>query len=136
MSQENGEGGSPHEQRGGDRSPIELRVEYQRMNTFFYDYTRNISRGGSFVRTDRPMAVGTRFTFKLVIPALAEPLALTGEVRWTRAEGEPGGEPGMGIQFIFADEAHRALVDRTVERLMVESLGTLIHAHLRQYEMG
>jgi type IV pilus assembly protein PilZ len=140
MSQETGERQTePGEgdQRSGDRSAIELKVEYQRINTFFYDYTKNISRGGTFVRTNRPLDVGTRFVFKLLIPALAEPLQLTGEVRWIRKEAEPGtGEPGMGIQFIFADDAQRAVVDQVVEKLMVDSLGRLIYSRLREFEMG
>lgn len=120
------------EQRSAERSGIELRVEYQRMNTFFYDYTKNISRGGTFVRTNRPLEVGTTFVFKLLVPGLAEALELTGEVRWVRGEGETlAGEPGMGIQFIFADESQRRLVDQVVERLMTASLGPLIASHLR-----
>jgi type IV pilus assembly protein PilZ len=115
------------EQRAQRRSPVELKVEYERMNTFFYDYTKNISRGGTFVQTETPLAVGTRFAFKLSMPALAQPLYLLGEVRWVRRDGDPG----MGIQFIFEDEASRAAVDELVERLMVESLGPLITTRLR-----
>ena len=37
------------------RAPIELKVEYKRLNTFFADYTRNISRGGTFIGTDKPV---------------------------------------------------------------------------------
>jgi len=128
MSHENGERQGGDEQRGGQRSAVELKVEYQRMNTFFYDYTKNISRGGTFVRTERPLEVGTRFSFKLSIPALADPLQLTGEVRWVRQEGEPG----MGIQFVFEDEAQRTVVDQLVEKLMVDSLGPLITTRLRE----
>jgi len=136
---EGGQGGEgsregPPEQRSADRSAIELRVEYQRINTFFHDYTKNISQGGTFVRTTRPLAVGTRFVFRLLVPALREPLQLTGEVRWIRREGEPG-EPGMGIQFVFADDNERALVDQVVERLMVDSLGRLIYSRLRELKV-
>src|SRR5689334_22198842 len=126
MSQETSDRQGGEEQRQERRSPIELKVEYQRMNTFFYDYTKNISRGGTFVATERPMDVGTRFAFKLRIPALPEPLALTGEVRWVRQPGETAGGPGMGIQFIFADDAERQVVDQVVEKLMVDSLGRQI----------
>jgi type IV pilus assembly protein PilZ len=101
------------------------------MNTFFYDYTKNISRGGTFVRTNRPLDVGTTFVFKLLIPSLAEPLQLTGEVRWIRREEDHSGEPGMGIQFIFANDQERALVDQVVETLMTASLGPLITSRLR-----
>ena len=33
------------------RAPIELKVEYKKMNTFFSDYTKNISKGGTFIKT-------------------------------------------------------------------------------------
>ena len=41
------------------RAPIELKVEYKRLNTFFYDYTKNISKGGTFIKTEKPLDVGT-----------------------------------------------------------------------------
>jgi len=127
MSHESGERQVTGDQRTGERSAVELKVEYERMNTFFYDYTKNISRGGTFVRTERPMEVGTRFDFKLFVPSLSDPLHLIGEVRWIRTDGEPG----MGIQFVFDDEAQRTGIDQLVERLMVDSLGPLITSRLR-----
>jgi type IV pilus assembly protein PilZ len=136
MSQEIIDRQAQEDQRAEERSAIELKVEYQRMNTFFYDYTKNISRGGTFVGTDRPLDIGTRFAFKLLIPVLTEPLELTGEVRWVRQIGESGGEPGMGIQFIFANESERLVVDQVVEKLMVDSLGRLIYSRLRDLEGG
>lgn len=119
------------DRRFQDRDAIELKVEYERLNTFFYDYTKNISRGGTFIRTKRPLEVGTRFVFKLTIPTVVDPLILTGEVRWLRAAPSDEGDPGMGIRFVFADDAQRETVDRIVEKLMVASLGQLIYARLR-----
>ena len=71
------------DRRQGFRAPIELKVEYKRLNTFFADYTRNISRGGTFIGTDKPLKVGTEFVFALGIPHMAEPLRLRGKVIWT-----------------------------------------------------
>ena len=118
------------ERRDEHRAAIELKVEYQRLNTFFYDYTKNISRGGTFVRTHRPLDVGTVFVFKLAVPRLETPLLLTGEVRWIQRASEIA-EAGMGIRFVYADDEERAAMDRIVERLMVASLGPLIYARLR-----
>ena len=42
------------------RAPIELKVEYKKLNTFFADYTRNICKGGTFIKTARPLPVGSR----------------------------------------------------------------------------
>src|SRR3954465_13959296 len=90
------------------RAPIELKVEYKRLNTFFYDYTKNISKGGTFIKTERPLDVGTVFLFRLQIPAVGESLHLRGEVRWVVRTGEPlppsvpaGHEAGMGIRFVY-----------------------------------
>lgn len=123
-----------------ERAPIELRVEYQRLNRFFYDYTKNISMGGTFIKTAKPLDVGTQFLFKLMIPTLGEPLVLRGEVRWILHEGEtrkgegPDGasEPGMGIRFLYEDDAQRAAVECEVEKLMVGSLGPHIYATLHR----
>ena len=120
------------ERRHGPRTPIELRVEYKRLNSFFADYTKNISRGGTFIATDRPLEVGTDFVFKLGVPGLQEPLVLTGRVQWIvtpdQADGEH--EPGMGIGFIFASELERQRVESVVEQLMVESLGPTLYQKL------
>ena len=51
--------GDKDDRRFGMRAPIELKVEYKRLNTFFADYTKNISRGGTFIATDKPLPVGT-----------------------------------------------------------------------------
>ncbi len=128
---------SPKDRRTHPRVPIELKVEYRRLNTFFADYTKNICKGGTFIRTRKPLAVGTRFVFKLYVPKLEEPLVLTGEVRWVVRENEPpppgvpaNHEPGMGIQFVYSSEAERRRVHEIVEKLMIESLGPLLSAKL------
>ena len=126
-----------NDRRREARAPIELKVEYKRLNTFFYDYTKNISKGGTFIKTDKPLGVGTIFLFKLVIPAQAEPLALRGEVRWIVKEGEPlppqappGHEPGMGIKFVYDSADQRRALETFVGKMMVDSLGPLIYSNL------
>lgn len=120
------------DRRGGSRTPIELKVEYQRLNSFFADYTKNISRGGTFIRTERPLEIGTEFVFKLGVPTLKEPLVLAGKVQWIIRLEETAAdqEPGMGIGFIFESEAERERVQGTIEQLMIEQLGPLLSSKL------
>jgi type IV pilus assembly protein PilZ len=119
------------ERRIAPRAPIELRVEYKRLNSFFADYTKNISRGGTFISTDKPLEVGTDFVFKLGVPSLPEPLVLKGKVQWiVTPEAAEGREVGMGIGFVFDSELERERVQTTVERLMIESLGPALYAKL------
>ncbi|MBL8682920.1 MAG: TIGR02266 family protein [Myxococcales bacterium] len=118
----------PTERRDGGRIPIALRVEYKRVNSFFADYTRNISKGGTFIATAKPLPVGTSFVFELSVPDLGEPLRLKGIVAW-RVEGTDATDEqpaGMGIQFRYDDDEDRARVHRVVEALAVAKLGPVV----------
>ena len=120
------------DRRHAPRAAIELRVEYKRLNSFFADYTKNISRGGTFIGTERPLDVGTDFVFKLGVPGLAEPLVLHGKVQWALSpeDAGEGREPGMGIGFVFESELERERVEMTVEKLMIDSLGAVLYQRL------
>ncbi len=113
--------------RRHQRAPLELKVEYQKMNTFFGDYTKNISKGGTFVKTDRPFAVGTEFVFQLLVPAQEAPFTLRGQVAWVNTEAESQhpevAERGMGISFVYADEGQQRQFEQLVELMMKEALG-------------
>lgn len=125
------------EAREDDRAAVTLKVGYTRLNTFFADYTRNISKGGTFIRTNQPLELGTEFIFELTVPASdgqqdTPPgelkIQLTGAVKWivTESEATPGRPAGMGIQFVFKDDAERMRVQTLVTDLMKASLGEVL----------
>jgi type IV pilus assembly protein PilZ len=120
------------DRRAQDRAAITLKVDYRRLNSFFADYTKNISKGGTFIRTSKPLKVGTEFVFVLSLPTLNEQLQLNGEVMWvvTDEEATEDGPSGMGIKFRFETEEDRRKVDQFVERLMVDALGEHISQRL------
>lgn len=107
------------------RAPIELKVSYKRVNSFFADYTKNISRGGTFIGTERPLKMGTEFVFALEVPGLNEPLRLNGRVIWTTPiENATKANPaGMGIEFQYADDRDRKATETVVETLLTKELG-------------
>ncbi len=125
------------ENRQHGRAPIELKVDYRKLNSFFADYTKNISKGGTFIKTTKSLPNGTRFIFRLSVPDRPAAFELNGEVVRSAAAGE---EPGMGIRFVWGDELERIEFERTVEQLMEKSLGAeltgnlLRHAHERNPE--
>jgi type IV pilus assembly protein PilZ len=123
---------SEAERRAAQRHAITLRVDYKRMNTFFADYAKNISKGGTFIRTSKPLEVGTEFVFVLSIPDQATQLELKGEVMWTVDEGKATEEQpaGMGIRFRFTDEAEKTDLEDFVSKLMSEKLGDHVTAKL------
>jgi type IV pilus assembly protein PilZ len=125
------------DRREAYRVPIELKVEYKKLNTFFADYTKNICKGGTFIRTRKPLDVGTVFVFQLSVPKLKEPIAIRGEVKWVKRDGEPSPpgieenhEPGMGIRFIYDTPQERASLEGAVEKMMIDSLGQLLYSKL------
>jgi type IV pilus assembly protein PilZ len=126
-----GEAADPNK-RNADRAAIKLKVDYRRLNSFFADYTKNISKGGTFIRTSKPLKVGTGFVFVLSLPTLNEQLQLNGEVIWVVSDADATDEqpPGMGIKFKFENDAERQKVDQFVERLMVDALGEHISQRL------
>ncbi len=116
------------------RAPIELQVEYKKLNTFFSDYTKNISKGGTFIKTNRPLKVGTEFLFKLAIPVLDDPFQIRGQVAWVNTDEDrqkPEVEDlGMGIRFLYDDPSQREQFENLVEGMMIESLGETVHQRL------
>ncbi len=118
------------DRRAEARRPIELKVEYKRLNTFFADYTKNISRGGTFIKTSRPLPVGTEFLFKLFVPGRVEPLTIHGEVQRIVQEED---EAGMAIRFVYREGDPQAEIARIVEGLMTDSLGQRLYAKLMDH---
>ena len=117
------EGG--RERRESGRAALELPVEYDRLNALLSDYTHNISRGGTFIRTDRLLGAGTLLSFTIRAPELGEPIVLRGVVRWVveTAEADADRPSGMGIAFVYESPAHQRAVEARLDRLMVQSLG-------------
>jgi type IV pilus assembly protein PilZ len=115
------------EHREHARAPIELKVDYKKLNSFFADYTKNISTGGTFIRTKKTLPVGTRFLFRLTVPGRAAPFELNGEVVRATSQGD---DPGMGIRFVWAADADRVAFEQLVEGLMQDSLGPLVAQNL------
>lgn len=121
------------DQRQQVRVPIELKVDYKKLNSFFADYTKNISKGGTFIKTKKPLAIGTRFLFKLTVPHREAPFELLGEVVWSKGDGD---EPGMGIRFIYNSDTQRAEFEGVVEKLMADSLGPDLTEKLLKKPLG
>jgi type IV pilus assembly protein PilZ len=113
------------ERRFSARAAVELPIEYERLNALLSDYTHNISRGGTFIRTDQPLPVGTVLSFTIVAPKLENPLVLRGSVQWiVHPEESAADRPaGMGIAFVFGSPDEKARFEARLDRLMVETLG-------------
>jgi type IV pilus assembly protein PilZ len=112
--------------RRSDRRELEPHRASRRIQApFFADYTKNISRGGTFIATDKPLDIGTEFVFALDLPGLTEPLRLRGRVMWTTKveDSSKANPPGMGIEFKYSSSEERSETEMVVERLLTAELG-------------
>ncbi|MFH0903134.1 MAG: TIGR02266 family protein [Pseudomonadota bacterium] len=107
--------GGQDDRRREARVPLTLRVEYNTANQFLTDYTENVSRGGTFVLTDRCLPVGTPLEASLSFPGLIKPFTLCGTVKWVRTG--PDGERGVGVQFDSLSPEVASNLDTLVQRI-------------------
>ena len=76
--------------------------------------TADLSRGGVFVITNRPLPPGTRVRLRLKLEGFSVPLE--GEVAWTHTRFEQGRPPGMGIQLRNPPAMYSRYVPSLAER--------------------
>ena len=87
------------------RRPARLRISYKKASTFLNEYKRNLKRGGTFIKTKKPLDVGRDCVLHLTIPGFDDPVELRGSVVWSSkgVEVMAGQEEGMGIKYDPAD---------------------------------
>ncbi|MFH1489720.1 MAG: TIGR02266 family protein [Pseudomonadota bacterium] len=107
------------------RIPKTLSLTYKDRSAFIKAYTGNISIGGLFIKTEKPLKQGETFLLKLQLPGLAEPMAIKSEVAWSKkGDGKAESEvSGMGIRFVEMTKADsRSLADYIKEIQKSETL--------------
>ena len=102
------------------RAPVSLKVRFKSatVGEFMERYSRDISRGGVFIKAKEPMNVGTLLKFELVLADTSRLIHGVGRVIWSRSQVEAasaGLPAGMGIKFIKMDAESRAFVQYIVD---------------------
>lgn len=90
------------DRRQHERVIVSLQVDYRAADTFLFAYIADLSEMGIFIRTNAPHAPGTKLNLSFAPPGQPR-LDLEGRVIWVNPplhNGEPGRNPGMGVQFV------------------------------------
>ncbi|HEV3190456.1 MAG TPA: PilZ domain-containing protein [Polyangiaceae bacterium] len=99
--------------RSGDR--VTINKEFESFDAFIQEYVTNISRTGVFIKTQQPLAIGTRVNLRFtVIMSDIETIEGVGEV--VRVEKDPS---GMGVVFRELSSYSKDLL----EKLLVQQVG-------------
>jgi len=89
-----------------------VRIEYTNVEDFLVDYTSNETIGGMFIKTERPMAVGTTFQMRIQLPGGRRAIDVEAEVRWTLpCDVAAPMTPGMGVRFESLSSYDKAQVE-------------------------
>ena len=77
------------------RLPVHLSVRYQDGSDLAASYIRSLSCGGVFIRTSRPLPIGTELVMEIHLEE-TQPICVRGKVVWGRLAGR---DDGMGVAF-------------------------------------
>jgi uncharacterized protein (TIGR02266 family) len=108
---------STKDDRKQPRLPISLKVAYRTAGAFLVSYSVNLSKGGIFLETAEPLAVGETVQLQFEVPG-AGALSVEGVVAWIRQGSIDGMPDGMGIQFSTLDERYGERIDGMVRTFM------------------
>ena len=86
------------EKRSTPRVPLSIEVTYEFGDEFIFSYLFDISGGGVFIQTEKPLDPGIEAQFCFHVPGLSDAFLVKGTVAWTQHD-EENGNPGMGVRF-------------------------------------
>jgi uncharacterized protein (TIGR02266 family) len=92
------------DRRRSPRKACSLAVNYTSWEGAFKGLMRNISAGGMFIQTDKPLAVGQEITTTLSVSNNREPIKITGQIVWRVPDG-------IGVKFTATDKDLEEMID-------------------------
>jgi uncharacterized protein (TIGR02266 family) len=109
--------GTFEHRRSSLRVPVSLNVSFETCGEIGESLMTNLSRGGLFVATPTPLAIGTKVKLRVNIDELRAPIDVSTEVVSNNVGRDlMQGEPGMGLRFIDLSPEQASLIDELYER--------------------
>jgi uncharacterized protein (TIGR02266 family) len=102
-------------ERVHQRVPLCMRVKFRNASSFLVAYSVNLSRGGVFLESEEPLAVGSEIALQVEVPD-AGPVTLRGRVTWRRENPDVDGPVGFGVEFEDMVDTRGNLIDELVAR--------------------
>ncbi len=100
------------------RHSVILKVDYRDVDKFFTDFAENLSKGGMFISTPRPLKPGTSIVLEFSLPDSSIKVKTRGEVIWVRSKPKsPKEKRGMGIKFQELAPKDKEKIDKLILRL-------------------
>ena len=110
-------GTSQDERRKISRTSTVIQVNYHTVDSFFRDFADNISAGGIFIATPKPLKPETQLSVEFLIPECNYPIHVKAKVAWSRSVPSEGQTRGMGVQFDSLSHSAKDKINTIVKRL-------------------
>jgi uncharacterized protein (TIGR02266 family) len=98
--------------------PVRVRLKYSTVDTFVEKFAPNVTRGGIFLASREPRAVGSTVRFEICLMDGSAVLSGEGRVTWVKPynPNERHRPHGMGVQFTVVDPSSRPVLERLLQR--------------------
>ncbi|MEC9390604.1 MAG: Hsp70 family protein [Myxococcota bacterium] len=98
------------------RKRARLKLGYKNPVSMVREYRSNLAKGGCFIKTPKPLAVGRTVLIEVRVPGIEDnPISIPGEVTWSSRDLEtlaPDQKPGMGIEYQLSPDETAAIEAR------------------------
>ena len=94
-----------------------FRVRYKSVDELVIGYSKNLSKGGLFLRTEKFLPVDTRVRLHIELPDGGGEITVDCRVAYIREDvdwGSIGQPPGMGVQFLDPNDEARGRIERFI----------------------
>lgn len=99
---------TPDDRRRLPRVELEVDIGVHSETNFYAGFSGDVSEGGIFIATYKPLAIGTKTTVSFVLPG-GHHVVTEGEVSWVR-EAAWDVTPGMGVTFTGLSDYDRQYI--------------------------
>ena len=107
------------QKRAHERYEVTIPVDCTTQQIFVSNHVCNISRGGLFIRSEKPLPLQAEVSLVLRLPEAGLTIRATGRVVWNYdvAKGSSRIIPGSGIRFVDMSASDRAALESYLKRL-------------------
>jgi type IV pilus assembly protein PilZ len=101
------------------RKTARLKVHHESVLSFRTDETEDISLGGIFIKTERPLPLETQVYLDIELPTGLAPIGVMAEVVWVADQETSlftGKAAGMGVRFISLSDEERETIASFLSR--------------------
>jgi uncharacterized protein (TIGR02266 family) len=114
-------------ERASPRHPIPTLVDIEFENgTFRHEFSVNISEGGMYVDTERPLPIGTKAILRFAMPNLDWVFEIHAVISWavtvTTNERLDGKKDGLGFQFTSMSDEDAEKIKTYFKNFKIEDL--------------